>query len=41
MVGPFEYFYHSTKIALKKIAGDGERKPTEAFSGLSHYLFSG
>src|SRR5450756_2679443 len=32
--------YDNTGIAVKKITGDGERKPTEAFSGLqSHYLF--
>jgi transposase len=30
----------NTKIAVKEIAGDGERKPTEEFSRLkSHYLF--
>jgi transposase len=45
----FEYFggvpramlYDNTRIAVAKIAGDGERRPTEAFSGLqSHYLFA-
>ena len=45
----FEYFggvprtilYDNTRIAVAKIAGDGERQPTEAFSGLrSHYLFA-
>jgi transposase len=33
--------YDNTRIAVKEIAGAGERKPTEAFSGLqSHYLFA-
>lgn len=33
--------YDNTRIAVKEIAGDGERKPTEAFLGLqSHYLFA-
>ena len=33
--------YDNTRIAVKEITGDGERKPTEAFSGLqSHYLFA-
>jgi len=33
--------YDNTRIAVKEIAGDGERQPTEAFSGLqSHYLFA-
>jgi hypothetical protein len=33
--------YDNTRIAVKEIAGDGERRPTEAFSGLqSHYLFA-
>jgi transposase len=33
--------YDNTKIAVKEITGEGERKPTEAFSGLqSHYLFA-
>lgn len=45
----FEYFggvprtilYDNTRIAVAQIAGDGERRPTEAFSGLqSHYLFA-
>jgi hypothetical protein len=32
--------YRNTRIAVKEIVGDGERKPTDAFSGLqSHYLF--
>ena len=38
---PRTILYDNTKIAVKEIAGDGERKPTEAFSGLqSHYLFA-
>ena len=38
---PQTILYDNTKIAVKEIAGDGERKPTEAFSGLqSHYLFA-
>ena len=45
----FEYFggvprtilYDNTRIAVAQITGDGERRPTEAFSGLqSHYLFA-
>ncbi len=37
---PRTILYDNTRIAVKEIAGDGERKPTEAFSGLqSHYLF--
>lgn len=45
----FEYFegaprtilYDNTRIAVAQIAGDGERRPTEAFSALqSHYLFA-
>ncbi len=45
----FEYFggvprtilYDNTRIAVAKIAGGGERRPTEAFSALqSHYLFA-
>lgn len=37
---PRAMLYDNTRIAVKEIAGDGERKPTEAFSGLqSHYLF--
>jgi hypothetical protein len=33
--------YDNTRIAVKEITGAGERKPTEAFSGLqSHYLFA-
>jgi len=38
---PRTILYDNTKIAVKQIAGDGERTPTEAFSGLqSHYLFA-
>ena len=38
---PRTVLYDNTKIAVKEITGDGERKPTEAFSGLqSHYLFA-
>jgi len=38
---PRTILYDNTKIAVKQIAGDGERIPTEAFSGLqSHYLFA-
>jgi len=38
---PRTILYDNTKIAVKEIAGDGERRPTEAFSGLqSHYLFA-
>jgi transposase len=38
---PRTILYDNTRIAVKQIAGDGERKPTEAFSGLqSHYLFA-
>jgi transposase len=38
---PRTMLYDNTRIAVKQIAGDGERKPTEAFSGLqSHYLFA-
>jgi transposase len=37
---PRTILYDNTRIAVKEIAGDGERRPTEAFSGLqSHYLF--
>jgi transposase len=37
---PRTMLYDNTRIAVKEIAGNGERKPTEAFSGLqSHYLF--
>lgn len=37
---PRTMLYDNTRIAVKEIAGDGERRPTEAFSGLqSHYLF--
>src|SRR5271154_1485574 len=38
---PRSMLYDNTRIAVKEIAGDGARKPTEAFSGLqSHYLFA-
>src|SRR5215472_17717218 len=38
---PRTILYDNTRIAVKEIAGDGERRPTEAFSGLqSHYLFA-
>jgi transposase len=38
---PRTILYDNTRIAVKEIAGNGERKPTEAFSGLqSHYLFA-
>lgn len=38
---PRTIVYDNTAIAVKQITGDGERKPTEAFSGLqSHYLFA-
>src|ERR1700691_2445314 len=38
---PRTLLYDNTRIAVKEIAGDGERKPTESFSGLqSHYLFA-
>jgi transposase len=38
---PKTILYDNTRIAVKEITGDGERKPTEAFSGLqSHYLFA-
>jgi len=38
---PRTILYDNTAIAVKQITGDGERKPTEAFSGLqSHYLFA-
>jgi transposase len=38
---PRTILYDNTRIAVREIAGDGERKPTEAFSGLqSHYLFA-
>jgi transposase len=38
---PRTILYDNTGIAVKQITGDGERKPTEAFSGLqSHYLFA-
>src|SRR6516225_8985006 len=37
---PRTILYDNTAIAVKEITGDGEREPTEAFSGLqSHYLF--
>jgi transposase len=38
---PRTILYDNTGIAVKQITGDGERQPTEAFSGLrSHYLFA-
>lgn len=38
---PKTILYDNTRIAVKEIAGDGERTPTAAFSGLqSHYLFA-
>jgi transposase len=38
---PRTILYDNTRIAVKEIAGDGQRQPTEAFSGLqSHYLFA-
>ena len=38
---PNTILYDNTRIAVAKITGDGERKPTEAFSELhSHYLFA-
>jgi transposase len=38
---PRTILYDNTRIAVKEITGDGERKPTDAFSGLqSHYLFA-
>jgi transposase len=38
---PRTILYDNTKIAVKQITGEGERRPTEAFSGLqSHYLFA-
>jgi transposase len=38
---PRTILYDNTAIAVKEITGDGERKPTEAFSGLqSHSLFA-
>jgi len=38
---PRTILYDNTRIAVKEIAGGGERQPTEAFSGLqSHYLFA-
>jgi transposase len=38
---PRTILYDNTRIAVKEIAGGGERRPTEAFSGLqSHYLFA-
>lgn len=38
---PRTMLYDNTRIAVKQITGDGERKPTEAFSRLqSHYLFA-
>ncbi len=38
---PRTILYDNTKIAVKEITGDGERKPTRAFSELqSHWLFA-
>src|SRR5437870_2810241 len=38
---PRTILYDNTRIAVKEITGDGERKPTGAFSALqSHYLFA-
>jgi transposase len=38
---PRTMLYDNTRIAVKEIAGNGERKPTEGFSALqSHYLFA-
>src|SRR3954454_22152311 len=38
---PRTILYDNTRLAVKEITGDGERKPTEAFSGLqSHCLFA-
>jgi len=38
---PRTILYDNTRIAVAQIAGDGERRPTEAFSALqSHYLFA-
>jgi len=38
---PRTILYDNTKIAVKEILGDGERRPTQAFSELqSHYLFA-
>ena len=38
---PRTILYDNTRIAVKEITGDGERRPTEAFSGLqSHHLFA-
>jgi transposase len=38
---PRTILYDNTGIAVKPITGGGERKPTDAFSGLqSHYLFA-
>ena len=38
---PRSILYDNTGIAVAKITGDGERKPTKGFSGLqSHYLFA-
>lgn len=38
---PRTILYDNTRIAVKEITGNGERRPTEAFSGLqSHYLFT-
>ena len=38
---PNTILYDNTRIAVARITGEGERKPTEAFSELqSHYLFA-
>jgi transposase len=38
---PRTILYDNTRIAVKEILGDGERKPTQAFSELqSHCLFA-
>jgi transposase len=38
---PRTILYDNTRIAVKEITGDGERTPTQAFSGLqSHFLFA-
>ena len=38
---PLSILYDNTKLAVAKILGDGERRPTQAFSELvSHFLFA-
>ena len=38
---PLSILYDNTKLAVAKILGDGERKRTQAFTGLvSHFLFN-